>query len=630
MNRCVACLCLLLLLLGGGQPAAWAQRPVGVAPPDTTADVTQPDSLRRRFDEERLLNGLKAYTKRKTLLGKAASVLLRFSPPQADRAGLDAQLLDRQYARHNFKIVRRINITTLDAFGYNINDLNRQPRNVLEKAGNGLHIKTARSRVRQVLLFRPGQELEPQELAESERLLRRTAEILDARVFVNEVTTSADSVDIEVVTKDVFSITGGFQLRDVGAGIIDLRDRNFLGLGHDFRSQYEYGRNLPQRWSYNGSYQIPFRDFVYGQVRYRNEYQKHEQGVSLGRGFYSINTRYAYALSLDGYNQSLVLPDQPRPDTTVFSTLRYTTQDAWLGRSLRLPSYDLGYENPGRLIVAARVIRKNYRDAPAPSYFNSTLFYGTLGYSVRHYEKDRYLFGFGRTEDVPTGTLLALTSGYEFNRQQNRHYYGLRAAAAHFNPQWGYLYGNLEFGSYLLRPQNDWQQGQLNTDLLYFTRLYHNGNFQWRHFVQLHATLGFRRLAGEYLLPIEGNLGLRGFNTGYTLRGQSRFVFNYEANLFTPISLLGFRVAGIAFADVAWLSANGQDSPFTGRPYSGFGLGLRLRNEYTVFRTIQLLVGFYPRGQSAGNNELRLFETSRTYVGFNDFSFGQPNIVQYQ
>ena len=219
-----------LALLALPPRAARAQQPVGGAAPDTTQHV-RPDSLRRRFDQERLLNGLKAYTKRKTIAGKAAAALFRFTPPRADRAGLDAQLLDRQSARHAYKVVRRVNITTLDAFGYNINDPNRRPRNVLEKSGNYFHVKTARTRVRQVLLFRPGQELEPLDLAESERLLRQTAEILDARVFVNEATTTADSVDVEVVTKDVFSLSGGFQLRDVGAGILNVRDINFPGPG---------------------------------------------------------------------------------------------------------------------------------------------------------------------------------------------------------------------------------------------------------------------------------------------------------------------------------------------------------------------------------------------------------------
>ena len=63
-----------------------------------------------------------------------------------------------------------------------------------------------------MLLFRPGQPLEPQALAESERLLRQTPEILDARVLVNEATTTRDSVDIEVLTTDVFSITAGVEV----------------------------------------------------------------------------------------------------------------------------------------------------------------------------------------------------------------------------------------------------------------------------------------------------------------------------------------------------------------------------------------------------------------------------------
>jgi len=621
----VARACLLLLLLAGGWLAeARAQEPVRVAPPDTT-NAARPDSLRRRFDEERLLNGLKAYSKRKTLVGKASSLLFRFTPPRADQAGLDAQLLDRQFAQHNFKIVRTINITTLDAFGYNINDLNRQPRNFLEKAGNNLHIKTARSRVRQVLLFRPGQELDPQDLTESERLLRQTSEILDARVFVNELTTTADSVDIEVVTKDVFSISGGFQLRDVNSGIIDARDRNFLGMGHDFRNEFEYGRNQPQTWAYIGSYQVPFRNFVYAQARYRNEYQNHQHGFSLSRAFYSIDTRYAYALSVNNYNLAVGLAEQPDQSRS----LRYATQDAWLGRSLRLPSYDLGYQNPGRIIVTARAVRTQYREAPSPNYFNSMLFYGTLGYSARRYYTGKYLFGFGRTEDIPTGTLLGLTTGYEFNDQQNRHYYGLRAAFARYSPILGYLYANAEFGSYLRRPQNDWQQGLLNTEVLYFTPLYRTGNFQWRHFFWNRSTLGFHRLPGEYLLSLDGYRGLRGFSTDNALRGQSRFVFNYEANVFTPLSFLGFRVAAVAFADIGWLSQAGVENPFQTTPYMGFGAGLRFRNEYTVLRTFQFLLGYYPRGLT-DNNGIRIFQSSRAYYGFNDFNFGAPSIVQYQ
>ena len=44
-------------------------------------------------------------------------------------------------------------------------------------------------------------------------------------------------------------------------------------------------------------------------------------------------------------------------------------------------------------------------------------------------------------------------------------------------------------------------------------------------------------------------------------------------------------------------------------PYTGFGLGLRFRNEYTALRTFQLLIGYYPRGLTANDIPLsaRLF-----------------------
>ncbi|WP_187452234.1 hypothetical protein [Hymenobacter sp. BT491] len=627
----------LVLWMVAGQVQAQQTAPAAV--PDTTRiqpENTRPDSLRRRFDQERILTGLKAYTKRKTIVGKAASALFNFTERREDRAGLDAQLLDRQFDQHNYKIVRRINITTLDAFGYSINDPARQPRNFLEKTGNTFHIKTVRSRVRQVLLFRIGRELQPQALSESERLLRQTPEILDARVFVNEQTTSADSVDIEVVTKDVFSITGSFQLRDVGAGVVGVRDNNFLGQGHQFRNVYEYGRGKPQTWKYEGSYQVPFRNFVTGRLHYRNEDQFRQADVTFSRGFYSVKTRYAGSISLADYYQGVTLAVPPEGQPYVFHPLRYTVQDGWLGRSFSLHSYDLAYENPARLILSGRTIHTQYSERPITdsvnnksAYRTTSLLLGTIGYSVRRYYKDKYLFGFGRTEDIPTGTLLGFTMGYELNEEFNRNYYGVRAAWAGYNPLHGYLYLNAEFGSFLRRPQNDWQQGLLNTEILYFTPLYNTGNWQWRHFFWNRSSLGFHRLDSETLLSIDGVRGLRGFQTDGLLRGASRFVVNYEANVFTPVSFLGFRLAAIAFADAAWITPDIKGGlPFHESPYMGFGAGLRFRNEYTAIRTLQILIGYYPRGQYT-NNGLRIFESSRPYYGFNDFGFGQPNTARF-
>ncbi|MBC6607045.1 hypothetical protein H8B13_09460 [Hymenobacter sp. BT188] len=600
--------------------------------PDTvlTPLETRPDSLRRRFDEERILTGLQAYAKRKTIAGKAVAALFNFTARAEERAGLDATLLDRQYSQHNYKIVRSINITTLDAFGYSINNPDRKPNNFLEKGGNVFHIRTAPSRVRQLLLFRVGEELEPQELSETERLLRQTGELLDARVFVNEATTTPDSVDVQIITKDVFSLSGSLQIRDVDAAVIGLNDVNFMGLGHQFRNRYEYGRASPQPWRYRGSYLVPFRNFVNAQVRYRNEYENKEIGAYVARDFVSINTQYAGAVALDFYDRLIQLPQLPPIDPFRLERLRYSTRDIWLGRALRLKSYDLGYENPARFVVSARFLNTTYGERPIKDYADASLFLGTIGYSVRRYYKDKYLFGFGRTEDVPTGTLLSLTAGYELNELGNRRYYGVRAASGLYSVRRGYLYLSGEFGTFVRQRDRDWQQGLLSTQALYFTRLYTTGNYQWRHFLWNRMDLGFDRRPGEQLLSIEGERGLRGFRSDGTLRGTSRFVLNYEATMYTPVSFLGFRLAGVAFADAAWLATTpGRDSPFLDKPFTGFGLGLRFRNEYTALRTIQILFGFYPRGQLT-NNGYRIFENSGAYYDFSDFNFTRPGVAPYQ
>jgi hypothetical protein len=641
---------LLLSGLGRAQAQTPSFNPRAAVPPDSlhAAQGTESppaDSLGRRFDEERVRLSLERYTRRKTIMGKALQAFFRLTKPREEDHGLDAVLLNRQFDQHNFKIVRRVTITPYDAFGYNLNDSLRQPRTFLEKSGNALHIRTARSRIRQVLLFRPGQPLLPQALAESERLLRQTDEILDARVLVNEATATRDSVDIAVYTTDVFSITAGYELRGgLEQAIATLGDQNFLGLGHRLDNRYQYGRDLPQTWGYEANYRVPFRNFVYAEGHYFNEFESHSGGVSARRDFYSPSARWAGAFTADVNNLRLVLPRDPPPaegQMPNFRTRSFTSQSLWVGRAFRLRSYDLGYENPGRLIVAASVSHENHTTNPtatpenpagSPDDRTRTLVLGAVGYSVRRYYKDKYLFGFGRTEDVPAGTLLSFTAGLERNPVGPRRYVDARIAAAGYSERQGYLYGSLDFGTFQRVNDGGWEQGLLSGQFLYFTRRYRLGNYQSRHLLSTRVTAGFNRYPAEVLLSgINSNPdGVRGFQPTGQILATSRLLANYEGTVYTPLSLLGFRVAVLAFADMAVVNERiGGGSPFGGdAPYTGFGLGLRFRNELTVLRTFQILLGYYPRGQLNANGT-RLFESNRDSYNFSDFSFGQPSVVQY-
>ena len=632
----------IVALLATARPAAGQAFDVRTAvPPDSlhgaaaaALRVGQPDSLRQRFDEQRAMLRLKAFTRRKTIAGRAASALFTFREAAQEQAGLDAALLDRQFDRHVFKVVRRISIRTLDAFGYSLTDTLRQPQGFVAAGGNALHIKTGRRRIRQVLLFRVGSVLEPQALAESERLLRQTPEILDARVLVNERTATADSVDIEVRTVDVFSISAGWEARTPTVGQVTFGDDNFLGQGHQLANAYDYGRTFDQPgaqpWAYEGSYTVPFRHFVQAQARYLNQYLYQRAGVSVQRDFYSPSARYAGAISFDRNDRQYLQPG-PAPEAPPrLLAQRYYVADAWVGRALRLRSYDLGYENPGRLIVAARLYATHFAERAYPTDLNTNLLLGTVGYSVRRYYKDRYLFGFGRTEDVPTGTLLALTAGYDQNSVQPHRYVALRLAGAGYSPRLGYIYGGVSFGTFQRPAQPSvWEQGLLTVENTYFTRLYRLGNYQLRHFLSSRATVGFNRRPGETLQGISNDQGIRGYSPVLPVRATSRYVLSYETTVFTPLSLLGFRLAGIVFADAAWYTERtGGGTPFGNAPYSAFGVGLRFRNEFTALRTFQILLGYYPRGLASPNG-FKAYETSRSSINFADFGLGAPGIGGY-
>ncbi|MBC5993654.1 BamA/TamA family outer membrane protein [Pontibacter cellulosilyticus] len=603
-----------------------AQDPVKPKQDSVTA---QQDTTKQKFDE-RILDNLRRMSERKTIMGKLLDAILEFDRKEQEVYGLDVELIQREYEKHNYKIVRRLDIVTLDAFGYSINDSTRVPRNFFEKAGNAIHIKTSRGLVRNQLLFRRNEPLEPLALIESERLLRQTDYLLDARIVVNEITTTDDSVDVYVVTKDVFSMGGsGSFTPSSGRGRISLRELNFLGRGHQVRGTYRFNMNRPRPWEASGAYSIPniSRTYIGADLVYTDENYYKEKSAYLHRDFFATNTKYAGAVGYADIEEQILLPFAPGDSIARFGDLKYNRKDVWLGRAFKFKTYHLGYEPRGRLIVGLRMIDTDYSKIPTDNFQSNVLMLGSIGYSVRKYYKDRYLFGFGRTEDIPAGTLVSFTSGYEKGNVTERRYFAASTSYARYRTQTGYFYGSATWGSFIR--DDRWEQGVLELESLYFTGLKEWGNWKLRHYIQGRATFGINRNPEE-LLAINNESGLRGFRSDL-LRGSRRVTFNYEANLYTPFSLLGFRLAAVMFADVAWLSTGNKSSPFKNTPYRGYGIGFRFRNEYLSFSTIQLLLSYYPKLPPNENfDSFRILESSRPYYDFTDFRFTRPGVANFR
>ncbi len=616
----VVCFLGMLLLLGR----------VGVAQVSPTAppDSVTSDTIRHRFDD-RMIENLKRLSERKTIMGKLLRAVLVFDRVDEEVYGLDAELIQREYEKHTYKIVRRIDIMSLDAFGYSIHDTTRVPKNIFEKLGNSLHVKTGRGLIRNKLLFEKMMPLEPLALVESERLLRQTDYLLDARIIVNEETTTQDSVDVFVITKDIFSLGGsGSFSPSSGRGRLTLRELNFLGQGHRAEGSYRFNLDAPRSWEAAGYYTVENigRTYITADVAYVDKNFYKEKSAFLRREFFATNTKYAGAVGASWIEERIMLPPTSEDSIPRYSNLAYNRQDAWLGRSFKFKSYNLGYEPRGRLIAGLRLINTNYSVKATENFQDNTLIMGSVGYSVRKYYKDRYLFGFGRTEDIPAGTLVSLTAGFENGDLRRREYVGAALSMAKYTPTFGYLYGKASYDSFVR--EGEWEQGVLKLESLYFTKLTEWNNWKLRHFIWGRGTWGINRHPEE-LLSINNENGIRGFRSNL-LRGSRRVALNYEANLYTPFSLFGFKLATVFFADVAWLSTGNKSIPFRDAPYRGYGVGLRFRNEFLSFSTIQFLVSYYPKlPPNETINEFKIFEASRPYYDFRDFQFSRPGVADF-
>ncbi|WP_187263165.1 BamA/TamA family outer membrane protein [Pontibacter beigongshangensis] len=617
------CLTSILLLAGvcHGQE-------VGAGKKDSLSTI-ESDTLKPKFDE-RMMSNLRQISQRKTIMGKLLKAILVFDRREEEVYGLDAELIEREYERHNYKVVRNIEIRNLNAFGYSINDTSRVPQNFFEKAGNSLHMKTRQRLIRNKLLFRSFEYLEPLALVESERLLRQTSYLLDARIIVNEATTTEDSVDVFVITKDVFSLGGsGSYSPSSGAGRVAVRELNFLGLGHQLRTSYRFNMDRPRPWEATAAYTIEniSNSYISADIIYANENYFKERSAYLRRDFFSTNTKYAGAIGTKWADELVLFPPVAADSLPYHKNVVYTRHDVWLGRAFKFKTYNLGFEPRARTILAMRLINTDYSTSPSPSFQSNTLVLGSIGYSVRRYYKDRFLFGFGRTEDVPAGSLFAFTYGYQKGDLANRAYFSTEGSVAKYNPTFGYIFARAAYGSFVRN--NQLEQGVLDLETMYFTRLSEWGNWKLRHYIIGRGTFGVNRFPEE-LLTINNENGLRGFRSDF-VRGSKRIAINYEANLYTPFSLFGFRLATVAFADMAWLSTGNKSSPLKSKPYTGFGIGFRFRNEYLSFSTIQILLNYYPKGPPLQNfNNFRIYDSTRPFYDFADFRFTQPGVTEFR
>ena len=538
------------------------------------------------------------------------------------------KLIQKPYSTFQGKIIRKINIVTLDPFGYSATDTSAVSQNKLTKIGNDLHIKTQIVAIRSMLLIRENEPFNSYYVKESERLIRNQKFVHDVSFYVVSAGVKKDSVDIFIRELDTWSIFAAGSISPANINV-DITDRNFLGFGHEF--QNVFSRNISNGISaFNTNYFIPNIKTTYINSKFHfgiDGYGNIRKSLAFNRPFYSPYAKWAAGVSFTS---------QVKKDSLKFNLLygplnyKLNTQDFWAGKAIQIFTGSTEEEQATNLIFTIGYLRVRYYEKPTDIkdplhiYSSQDFYLAGIGISTRKYVQDTYIFKYGTIEDVPVGKVFELTGGYQLRNKSWRPYFGMRFSIGNYN-EWGYLSTNIEYGSFFRASHPE--QGVVNASINYFTGLFEIGKWKFRQFVKPQITIGINRFSYDSL-TLNSGYGIEGFSsTG--LSGTNRLLFMLQTQSYAPGNIIGFHFGPFLVCSVGMLGD--AFSGFKNRKlYSQIGFGVLIKNENLVFNTFQISISFYPVIPGNGQNIIKTNSFSTTDFGFRDFEIGKPVPVLYR
>lgn len=538
--------------------------------------------------------------KKKGLLGQLGKSIAKDADAQ------DAVKIVNPFVIHTGKTIRNLYLLRL-GFERNIFDTTIIKNNFGAIVANGLHTNTQKKVILNNLFFRQGDKIQPYLLADNERHLRDQVYIQDARILIDTIAGVADSVDVIVVTKDIFPLGIGLDIGSPTKGKIQIANENIGGSGSRLSFSTLYDKDRNPKFGFDAGFlkrniKGSFIDWSVGFESYRSAFNsgRNEESYIYTHFERPLVTPYipwigAADFSLNKTNNNYV------SDSLYNSDYKYSYRnvDVWYGYNFG--SQRLLYKNMQtrvRKFIAVRTLYQQFTDIPNKNhtiydyrYANITGLLSSLSIFKQETYRANFIYGFGRNEDVPEGFSASLIGGWTRKEDRNRPYFGIDALKSHFNKKGFYSTYTFKVGGYLYSKRLEDIDILFNVD--HFTMLrklggkWLNRNFFSAGFTKqinpvLNQPINLNSIFGlPYFWGNPGPADLRG-----TIKGETVF-FNMQ-------KFWGFRMAPFVFGDMSMLTPINQ--PFRKSSlYSSIGAGVRTRNENLTLGTIELRAYYFPR-----------------------------------
>ncbi len=574
-------------------------------------------------DTSKVIEEVKEYSKKDSFFSKIVKSILK--EEDETKSGKTARDPDRKLIKqYTGKIIRQIDVSVVDVFGGSVYNPLDSERTWIEDAGNSVHMDTKGWLIKNMLIFSEGDVFIPYYIQESERIIRLSPYIYDVRIIPQKISNNSDSIDIMVFVQNIWTINGGASLNmSKKSGAVSFSDLNFLGFGNEFDVGLKVDKKFINGWDWDGSYLVNNigNTFISSDLYYESDQNNQEYGLKVSRDFISPVINWGGGVGQLWHNKRFI--------DSIFTGkfARYSSQDYWLGYAFNVFPGDKTENKQNNFNIAGRVTQTSYSLKPkhdTTKLFQDNIFFlARIGYSDVEYHQDQYIFGLGKTEDVPlvkTGELLV---GYKKGQTSDSPYLGLKFGYSFLMNDESYLYNKLQIGSFL--KNNQWQNLSTFLETMYFSRLYVSGRWKWRHYIGGRLSYNYDPARLLDVLNINNENGIRGFSDA-ELVGNKKLLVNYEANFFVPIKVLGFKFAVITFADLGLIALN-NSYLLTSKLYQGYGFGLRIKNEHLIFPNMQFMFGYYPNSQSSGADKFNLYYQSAMFNRFNPYPFSIPSVV---
>lgn len=568
------------------------------------------------------LSSLKSKGENNFITRNLFSLVVKDNQPYKAKLGVNSTLYFAHFAG---KEIGEIRIQQLDVFGPTLLDTLRPATGWIEKSGNIIHLKTREQKLRMQLLFDSGEKVNPQLMADNEKIIRDLPYIQDVAIILSYSEKDADKVDVLVIIKERFEygIRGSLSPH---SSELEIIDQNMFGIGHQFSAKMANYQSYKPYWG--GSFKYEFTDlggkFIKTGLGYTDTYRKKGWNAYLDKRFIASKVDWAGGISLErAFSDHYLTPySYTRLDTAV----SYFNSDIWYGRQLKNQNQ---YSTLGNITVAGRYLHQNFYSNNTVRFANSlfrnhNFFVGSIGISKRYLFKNNQVYGYGITEDIPYGRFAEIAIGLDADASQTRPYFHFRYSKANIFPGGSYFKWQVGVGGFIGGSQV--QQGAILLSTNYFTNYIYINQHPYRFFVNMELLSGINRFEEEYIV-INRRFGIRDYFSLDT-KGTNRLKINIESVRFWEWNYFGFRFANYFFADAAFLS-NNLKSILNDKFYAGIGLGVRIHNESLIFNVIELRLSWIPIApQNYYPFSFNAFGQPK--ARFDDFLGGKPQEIIYQ